>query len=159
MNKVILVTGFMVGYSYIMEAFFGWYSANEFERYMLLNRKIGPYAWSYWLIVACNFIIPQLFWSKKIRRSIPVMFAIAVFVNIGMWFERFVITITSLHRDYLPSSWDMFIPTLTDFAILIGSFGFFFTFLLLFTKALPVVSISEVKAVVDGSQPSHHKEE
>lgn len=159
MNKVILTTGMMVGYAYIMEVFFAWYSGNQFEMFMMVNRALGPYAWSYWLIVTCNLVIPQLFWVKKIRRNIPVMFIIAVFVNIGMWFERFVITVTSLHRDFLPSSWDMFIPTVTDFAILIGSFGFFFTFLLLFTKALPVVSISEVKAVIDGSQPSHHEEE
>ena len=106
-------------------------------------------------MVSCNVISPQLFWFKKIRTTIPVMFGIAVFVNVGMWSERFVITVTSLSRDYLPSSWGYFTPTLVDFGILIGSFGLFFTLLLIFTKTLPVVSIAEVKAVVDGSQPSH----
>jgi molybdopterin-containing oxidoreductase family membrane subunit len=104
---------------------------------------------------SCNVFIPQLFWFKKIRRTIPIMFIIAVFVNVGMWFERFVITVTSLSRDFLPSSWAYFTPTITDGALLIGSFGLFFTLVLLFTKSLPVISIAEVKAVVDGSQPSH----
>jgi len=155
MNKIILLTGLMVGYAYSMEFFTAWYSGVQPEQFTFINRAFGPYAWAYWIMTSCNVIIPQLFWIKKIRRSIPIMFVIAVFVNVGMWFERFVITVTSLSRDYLPSSWDYYMPTLTDFAILIGSFGFFFTFLLLFTKTMPVVSIAEVKAVVDGAQPSH----
>ncbi len=155
MNKIILVTGSMVGYAYAMEFFIAWYSGVQAEQFAFINRAFGPYTWAYWIMVSCNVISPQLFWFKKIRTTIPVMFAIAVFVNVGMWFERFVITVTSLSRDYLPSSWGYFTPTLTDFGILIGSFGLFFTLLLLFTKTLPVVSIAEVKAVVDGAQPSH----
>jgi Ni/Fe-hydrogenase subunit HybB-like protein len=149
MNKIILVTGSMVGYAYAMEFFIAWYSGVQAEQFTFINRAFGPYTWAYWIMVSCNVISPQLFWFKKIRTTIPVMFAIAVFVNVGMWFERFVITVTSLSRDYLPSSWGYFTPTLTDFGILIGSFG------LIFTKTLPVVSIAEVKAVVDGAQPSH----
>ena len=155
MNKIILVTGSMVGYAYAMEFFIAWYSGVQAEQFTFINRAFGPYTWAYWIMVSCNVISPQLFWFKKIRTTIPVMFAIAVFVNVGMWFERFVITVTSLSRDYLPSSWGYFTPTLTDFGILIGSFGLFFTLLLIFTKTLPVVSIAEVKAVVDGAQHSH----
>lgn len=155
MNKIMLVTGSMVGYAYAMEFFIAWYSGVQPEQFTFLNRAFGPYAWAYWIMVSCNVITPQLFWFKKIRRSIPVMFVVAVFVNVGMWFERFVIVVTSLSRDYLPSSWAYYTPTYVDAMILIGSFGFFFTWILLFTKALPVVSIAEVKAVVDDAQPSH----
>ena len=155
MNKVILFTSMLVGYAYAMEFFIAWYSGVQVEQFTFVNRAFGPYAWAYWIMVSCNVLIPQLFWFKKIRRAIPLMFIVGVFVNVGMWFERFVITVTSLSRDYLPSSWAYFTPTITDFALLIGSFGFFFTFLLLFTKTLPVVSIAEVKAVVEGAQPSH----
>ncbi|MCX6173568.1 MAG: polysulfide reductase NrfD [Ignavibacteriales bacterium] len=155
MNKVMLLTGSMVGYAYAMEFFISWYSGVEAERFVFLNRALGPYAWAYWIMITCNVVSPQLFWFKKIRRTIPVMFVIAIFVNIGMWFERFVIIVTSLSRDFLPSSWAYYKPTLVDGMILIGSFGFFFTWILLFTKALPVVSMAEVKAVVDGAQPSH----
>jgi len=155
MNKIMLVTGSMVGYAYAMEFFIAWYSGVQPEQFTFLNRAFGPYAWAYWIMVSCNVITPQLFWFKKIRRSIPVMFVVAVFVNVGMWFERFVIVVTSLSRDYLPSSWAYYTPTLVDAMILLGSFGFFFTWILLFTKALPVVSIAEVKAVVDDAQPTH----
>ena len=106
-------------------------------------------------MVSCNVIFPQFFWFKKIRRSIPVMMVIVILVNVGMWFERFVITVTSLNRDFLPSSWAYYTPTIFDIGILLGSFGLFFTLVILFTKSLPVVSISEVKAVSDGAQPSH----
>lgn len=155
MNKIMLLTGSMVGYAYAMEFFIAWYSGMEAERFTFLNRALGPYAWAYWIMITCNVVSPQLFWFKKIRRTIPVMFVIAIFVNIGMWFERFVIIVTSLSRDFLPSSWAYYKPTYVDAMILIGSFGFFFTWILLFTKALPVVSMAEVKAVVDGAQPSH----
>ncbi len=156
MNKIIILTGSMVGYAYAMEFFIAWYSGNQAESFAFVNRAFGDYAWAYWIMVSCNVISPQLFWIKKLRRSIPFMFMIGVFVNVGMWFERFVITVTSLSRDFLPSSWAYYKPTLVDFGILIGSFGMFFTLLLLFTKTMPVVSIAEVKAVVDGAQPSHH---
>ncbi len=155
MNKVILATGMMVGYAYAMEFFIAWYSGVQAELFVFINRAMGPYAWAYWIMVSCNVISPQLFWFKKIRRSIPAMFFLVILVNVGMWFERFVITVTSLHRDFLPSSWGYYVPTLYDFGILIGSFGLFFTLVILFTKALPVVSIAEIKAVADGAQPVH----
>jgi molybdopterin-containing oxidoreductase family membrane subunit len=155
MNKIIIVTGSMVGYAYGMEFFTAWYTGNPIEQFAFMNRALGTYAWAYWTMVSCNVIFPQLFWFKKIRRSIKAMFVIGVLVNVGMWFERFVIIVTTTSRDFLPSSWHIFIPTLTDFGILIGSFGFFFTWLLLFTKGLPVVSIAEVKGVLEGAQPHH----
>jgi molybdopterin-containing oxidoreductase family membrane subunit len=156
MNKVILATGMMVGYAYGMEFFIAWYSGVPAEQFVFINRAFGPYAWAYWIMVSCNVIFPQLFWFRKLRRSIPVMMVIVILVNVGMWFERFVITITSLHRDFLPSSWAYYKPTIFDMGILLGSFGLFFTLVILFTKSLPVVSISEVKAVAEGAQPTHH---
>ena len=156
MNKILLATGMMVGYAYAMEFFIAWYSGNTFEQFVFINRAFGPYAWAYWIMVSCNVFFPQLFWFKKVRRSIPITMVLVILVNVGMWFERFVIVVTSLHRDFLPSSWAMYAPTITDFGLLLGSFGFFFTFLLLFLKALPLVSIAEIKAVVEGAQPSIH---
>ncbi len=155
MNKVMLATGMMVGYAYAMEFFIAWYSGNPIEQFVFLNRALGPYAWAYWTMVSCNVLFTQLFWFRKIRRSIPLMFVIGVLVNVGMWFERFVIVVTSLSRDYLPSSWGMYIPSIFDIGILIGSFGLFFTLIFLFIRTLPVVSIAEVKAVLPNSQPSH----
>jgi len=136
MNKVILATGMMVGYAYAMEFFMAWYSGYEYETFAFINRASGPYAWAYWIMVSCNVVSPQLFWFKACRRSIPIMFIVCIFVNIGMWFERFVITVTSLHRDFLPSSWDYYSPTWVDIWMLIGSFGLFFTLFLLFLKFL-----------------------
>ncbi|MBM2813544.1 MAG: Molybdopterin oxidoreductase rane subunit [Ignavibacteria bacterium] len=156
MNKIMIATGSMVGYAYAMEFFIAWYSGSPLETFVFVNRAFGDYAWAYWIMVSCNVIFPQLFWFKKIRRSIPLMFVVGVFVNIGMWFERFVIVVTSLSRDFLPSSWAYYKPTLYDIGILIGSFGLFFSLLLIFTRTLPVVSIAEVKAVSDGAQPTHH---
>ncbi len=155
MAKVILLTGSMVGYSYLMEFFIAWYSGNPVEQFVFINRAMGPYAWAYWIMVSCNVLIPQLFWFRKIRRSIPIMFIISILVNVGMWFERYVIVVTSLSRDFLPSSWGFFTPTIFDLGILLGSFGLFFTLVLLFAKSLPVVSISEVKAMSEGAQPAH----
>ncbi len=156
MNKVILLTGSMVGYSYIMEFFIGWYSQNPFEQFVIINRAFGPYAIVYWIMISCNVLFPQLFWFRRLRRSIPVMFIISILVNVGMWLERYVIIVTSLHRDYLPSSWGIFIPSLYDIGILLGSFGLFFTLILLFAKNMPVISIAEAKAESPGAQPSHH---
>jgi Ni/Fe-hydrogenase subunit HybB-like protein len=156
MNQIMIVTGSMVAYSYVMEFFISWYSGNQFERFVVINRALGPYAWAFWVMVSCNVLAPQLFWIRKIRRSIPAMFVIGVLVNVGMWFERFVIIITSLHRDFLPSSWGMYYPTIYDIGILAGSFGLFFTLILIFIRVLPVVSISETKAVTEGAQPGHH---
>ena len=125
MNKIILVTGMMVGYAYGMEFFMAWYSGYEYESFAFINRATGPYAWAYWIMVSCNVISPQLFWFEKCRRNVVIMFVISIFVNIGMWFERFVITVTSLHRDFIPSSWDYYSPTWVDVGTFIGSFGLF----------------------------------
>ncbi|MBX3022428.1 MAG: polysulfide reductase NrfD [Bdellovibrionales bacterium] len=160
MNKIIMATGLMVGYAYGSEFFIAWYSGVEYETFIFMNRAFGPYGWSYWIMVTCNVIIPQIFWFKAARRNIPIMFVVSIFVNIGMWFERFVITITSLHRDFLPSSWGMWIPTLYDFGALFGSFGLFFTLFLLYIRLLPAISIAEVKPVLgvgrEGDGHGHH---
>lgn len=145
MNKIIMATGLMVGYAYCSEFFIAWYSGNPYELYTFKNRAFGPYWWSYWIMFSCNVFIPQLFWFKSVRRSIPAMFVISIFVNIGMWFERFVITVTSLHRDFLPSSWGMYAWSWFDTAILFGSFGMFFTIFLLYLRVIPAISIAEVK--------------
>jgi molybdopterin-containing oxidoreductase family membrane subunit len=156
MNKVILATGSMVGYAYGMEFFIAWYSGNQYEQFAFINRAFGPYAWAYWTMVSCNVFIPQLFWFKKIRTSIKAMFVISIFVNIGMWFERFVIIVTSLHRDFLPSSWGYFKPQLVDVTTFIGTFGLFFTLFLLFIRFLPMVAISEVKGILPAANPHAH---
>ena len=153
MNKIILATGTMVGYAYAMEFFIAWYSGNPYESFALRNRAFGPYSWAYWTMVSCNVIFPQLFWFKKIRTSIPLMFAISVFVNIGMWFERFVIVVTSLHRDFLPSSWSYFRPTLIDITTFMGTFGLFLTLFLLFLRFLPAIAASEVKSIMPAADP------
>ncbi len=157
MNMVIMVTGMMVGYAYSMEFFIAWYSGNEYETFTFLNRAFGPYAWAYWIMISCNVLIPQLFWWKKIRTSIPLMFVISIFVNIGMWFERFVITVTSLANDFLPSSWDYFSPTFWDISLLVGSFGLFFTLFLLFIRYLPMISITEIKGVLPQADPHYYE--
>ena len=159
MNKIILATGMMVGYAYSMEFFIAWYSANEYEGFALMNRAFGPYAWAYWIMVSCNVISPQLFWSKTIRTTPWMMVIVCIFVNIGMWFERFVITVTSLHRDFLPSSWGYFSPTPFDIMLLVGSFGLFFTLFLLFLRWLPVVAIAEVKAGMPQAHAGRHHDE
>jgi molybdopterin-containing oxidoreductase family membrane subunit len=148
MNKIILATGSMVGYAYFVEFFIAWYSGNPFEHFTFLNRALGPYSWAYWIMVTCNVITPQLFWSKKIRTEPWVMFIIVIFVNVGMWFERFVIIVTSLSRDFLPSSWGYYTPTWVDWGMLIGSFGLFFTLFLLFVRFLPIVAMAELKSVM-----------
>ncbi|MBI59683.1 hydrogenase [bacterium] len=158
MNKIILLTGMLVGYAYGMEFFMAWYSGYQYETFAFVNRATGPYAWAYWIMVSCNVISPQLFWFKKCRTSIPIMFVVSIFVNIGMWFERFVITVTSLHRDFLPSSWGYYSPTWVDVCTFIGSFGLFFTLFLLFLRFLPVISIAEIKNVMPQADP-HHGEE
>ncbi|MFN7960965.1 MAG: NrfD/PsrC family molybdoenzyme membrane anchor subunit [Thermoanaerobaculia bacterium] len=147
MAKVLLATGTMVGFAYLTELYIAWYSGNLYERYAFLNRATGPYAWAYWTMMSCNLIVPQLLWWKKARRHVPTLFVLSLLVNVGMWFERFVIIVTSLHRDFLPSSWSMYTPTVIEIATLIGSFGLFFTLFLLFVRFLPVVAMWEVKAL------------
>ncbi len=148
MCKIVLVTGGIVALSYGIELFMAWYSVNEYERFVFLNRALGPYAWAFWIMVTCNVVIPQLLWIKKIRRSLTIVFIISIFINIGMWFERFVIIVTSLHRDFLPSSWAMYKPTIIEIATLAGSFGLFFTCFLLFVRFIPFIAIGEVKGVL-----------
>ena len=146
MNKIIIATGMIVGYAYGMEFFIAWYSGNKYEVFTFVNRAFGPYAWAYWTMITCNVMFPQLFWFPS---SAPIRGArspIGVVVNVGMWFERFVIICTSLSRDFLPSSWGYFIPTPVDFMTLGGSFGLFFTLFLLFCRYLPMVAMAEVKA-------------
>ncbi len=155
MNKIMLVTGMMVGYAYSCEFFIAWYSGNLYERFAFINRAFGPYWWAYFSMIFCNVVVPQMFWSKKLRRNIAVMFAASILINIGMWFERFVIIVT-LSRDYLPSSWDYYSPTRWDWFAFIGSFGLFFTLFLLFLKYVPMIAMSEVKGTFPEANP-HHK--
>ncbi len=153
MAKVIVATGMMVGLAYSTEFLMGWYSGNNYEGYTFFsNRATGPMAWSYWTMVSCNVISPQVFWFKKMRTNPTVIFIMSIVVNIGMWFERFVIIVTSLHRDYLPSSWAMYHPTWVEYTTFLGTFGLFFTLFLLFTRVAPVVAIGEVKAVARWAQ-------
>lgn len=151
MNKVIVLTGSIVGIAYITEFFIAWYSGVPYESYTFINRAFGPYWWAYWSMMTCNVISPQLFWFRSVRRSIKITFLLSIVVNIGMWFERFVIIATSLHRDYLPSSWAMFYPTMYDVGDYIFSFGLFFTLFLLFAKYFPVINMAEVKAIIKSS--------
>lgn len=155
MNKVILATGMLVGLAYATEFFIAWYSGSPYERFIFIQRAMGPYAWSYWIMVGCNVLSPQFFWFKKFRRSIPVMFMLSLFVNVGMWFERFVIVVTSLANDFLPSSWNYFRLSPWDYGVLFGSFGMFFTLFLLFCRFLPTISMAEVKSVMP-TKEAHH---
>lgn len=148
MNIIIIVTGSIVGVAYITEFFIAWYSGVEAEQYAFINRATGPYWWAYAAMMTCNVISPQLFWSKKIRTNLAATFVISIIVNIGMWFERFVIIVTSLHRDFLPSSWAMFYPTMVDIGVYVFSFGLFFTAFFLFAKFFPVINMAEVKSIL-----------
>jgi molybdopterin-containing oxidoreductase family membrane subunit len=158
MNRIVIATSLMVGYAYLVEFFVAWYSGSAYERFAFMNRALGPYAWAYWAMVACNVLVPQLLWIRTIRRTVAYLYPIVILVNVGMWFERFVIIVTSLHRDYLPSSWDYFMPTWVDVSLLLGSFGLFLTLMLLFCRLLPTVSVSETKALLPANQPAggHH---
>jgi Ni/Fe-hydrogenase subunit HybB-like protein len=157
MNVVIILTGSIVGIAYITELFMSWYSGVAYEQYAFINRATGPYWWAYAAMMTCNVVTPQLFWIKKIRTSIVATFIISIFVNIGMWFERFVIIVTSLHRDYLPSSWTMFYPSFVDIGIFIGTLGIFFTFFLLYARTFPVLPIAEVKSILKSTGSQYKK--
>ena len=151
MNIVIIITGSIVGVAYITEFVIAWYSGVPYEQYAFINRAFGPYWWAYASMMSCNVIAPQLFWFKKIRTSIVSTFVLSIVVNIGMWFERFVIIVTSLHRDYLPSSWAMFYPTRYDVGVYLFTFGVFFTLFLMFAKFFPVINMAEIKSVLKSS--------
>ena len=156
MNIVIIITGSIVGIAYITEFFVAWYGGVPAEFYAFYNRATGPYWWAYWSMMTCNVISPQLFWFKKIRTNIVATFVLSIIVNIGMWFERFVIIVTSLHRDYLPSSWSMFYPTIYDVGEYVLTFGFFFCAFLLFAKFFPVINMAEVKSIIKSTSEKKH---
>ena len=151
MNKIIVLTGSIVGVAYITELVIAWYSGYLYEQYAFYNRALGPYWWAYFGMMSCNVISPQIFWIKAARRSVLISFILSIFVNCGMWFERFVIIVTSLHRDFLPSSWGYFQPTVWDISIFIGTLGIFFTLFLLFARTFPVIAIAEVKSIFSTS--------
>ena len=153
MCKLIILTSGVVALAYGTEFFVALYSANQYEQFVFKNRALGPMAWAYWTMVSCNVLVPQLLWFAAVRRRLALVFVITLFVNVGMWFERFVIVVTSLHRDYLPSSWASYTPTSIEVATLLGSFGLFFSAFLLFCRFVPVIAIAEVKAVV--GTPAH----
>lgn len=156
MSKIMLVTGLVVAYGYVMEIFTGWYSGNEFEMYMLINRAVGPYAPLYWALIFCNVATPQALWFPSIRRNPVVLFILSLIINVGMWLERFVIIVMSLHRDFMPSAWGMYYPSTWDWAIFIGTMGFFLTMMYLFMRILPMISIFEMRGLVakpEGKEP------
>jgi molybdopterin-containing oxidoreductase family membrane subunit len=152
MCKLVITTSGLVGLAYGTEYFVAFYSANPYEQHAFINRAIGPLAWGFWIMVGCNVLIPQLLWFQGIRRNMLAVFVISIFVNVGMWFERFVIIVTPLQRSFLPSSWASYAPTSIEVATLVGSFGLFFTMFLLFCRFVPVIAIAEVKGVLD---PGH----
>ncbi|MDN5211130.1 polysulfide reductase NrfD [Fulvivirgaceae bacterium BMA12] len=159
MNIIIMVTGSIVGIAYITEFVIAFYSGVEYEEYAFINRMTGPYWWAYWSMMTCNVISPQLFWVKKIRTNLAATFILSIVVNIGMWFERFVIIVTSLHRDYIPSSWAMFTPTFYDIGVYLFTFGLFFTAFFLFAKFFPVINLAEVKSILKSDSLKSKKEE
>jgi molybdopterin-containing oxidoreductase family membrane subunit len=148
MAKVMLATGLIVAYGYVTEAFIAWYSADKFELFVPLNRMTGPYAVGYWALIFCNIVFPQLLWFRRVRSNVPLLFVIAIVVNVGMWLERFIIVITSLHRDFMPSAWGMYSPTIWDWATFLGTIGLFLTLLFLFVRFLPMISIAEMRAIL-----------
>ncbi len=148
MAKVMLATGLIVAYGYMMETFSAFYSGDMYDKYMLINRMTGPYAPAYWSLILCNIAIPQLLWSRRVRANVPLLFALSLVVNVGMWLERFVIVVTSLHRDFMPSAWGMYAPTRWDWATYVGTIGLFVTLLFLFIRYLPMISISEMRTLI-----------
>jgi molybdopterin-containing oxidoreductase family membrane subunit len=151
MNKILVATGSIVALAYSTELFMAWYSGVEYEQYAFINRATGPYWWAYWIMITCNVVSSQLLWIKKLRRNLVFTFFLSIIINIGMWFERFVIIVTSLHRDYLTSSWTMYKPTIVEYGLLIGTLGIFFSAFFLFIRIFPVISIFEVKSILKSS--------
>lgn len=158
MNKILIATGSIVGLAYMTEMFMAWYSGVEYEQYAFLNRATGPYWWAYVIMITCNVVSSQLLWIKKLRTSLIFTFFLSIVINIGMWFERFVIIVTSLHRDFLTSSWTMYKPTIVEYGLLIGTLGIFFTAFLLFIRIFPVISIAEVKSILKTGSRKHNTE-
>jgi len=160
MAKVMLGTGLIVAYGYAMEAFMAWYSGDQYERYMFLNRSwVGGYWWTYWLLISCNIVIPQLLWSRRVRLNVWAVFGVSLVVNVGMWLERFVIVVTSLTRDFVPSSWGMYYPTIWDWSTYAGTIGVFLCLMFLFIRGIPAISIFEMREVVHhGLQSNAHRD-
>lgn len=157
MAKVILATGLIVGYGYMLEVFIPWYSGNEYEWYVTVNRAIGPYAPAFWAMILCNLLVIQALWFRSVRTNVWLLFPIAIIVNIGMWLERFVIIVTSLHRGFLTATWEMYTPTFWDWSTYIGTLGLFFALLFLFIRVLPIISIFEMRELVaEHEGHSHH---
>jgi Ni/Fe-hydrogenase subunit HybB-like protein len=148
MAKVMLVTGLIVAYGYAIEAFIAWYSADAYEGFLIWNRVTGPYAPAYWALLLCNVVIPQALWFRRVRSSVPLLFVLSLVVNVGMWLERFIIVVTSLHRDFLPSSWGMYSPTIWDWSTFVGTIGLFVALLFLFLRFLPMISIFEMRTIL-----------
>ena len=157
MNKIIVLTGSIVGCAYLTELFTAWYSQNPYEQYAFANRALGPYWWAYWSMMTCNVISPQLFWVRKLRRNVWFTFFMSIVINVGMWFERFVIIVTSIHRDYVPSAWSMYSPTWVEISFFLGSLGLFFTAFLLFAKLMPVIAMAEIKHILKTSGEAQKK--
>jgi molybdopterin-containing oxidoreductase family membrane subunit len=158
MTKVMLVTGMIVAYGYANEAFFAWYSANPYESFMYSNRMVGPYKVFYWALIAINVCMIQAFWFRRVRDNVALLFVLSLFVNVGMWLERFVIIVISLHRDFLPSSWDMYAPTRWDFGMFAGTIGLFLALFFLFVRFLPAIAIFEMRTIVPEAKlkAEHH---
>jgi molybdopterin-containing oxidoreductase family membrane subunit len=156
MAKVMLVTGLIVAYGYTIEAFIAWYSGSAYEGFMIWNRMTGPYAPVYWSLILCNVVLPQVLWFRAIRTSVPALFLISLVVNVGMWLERFVIIVTSLHRDFVPSSWGLYAPTIWDWSTFVGTIGLFLALLFLFLRFLPMISIFEMRTILPAAKVDEH---
>jgi molybdopterin-containing oxidoreductase family membrane subunit len=155
MAKIMLATGWIVAYGYAMEGFLGWYSGSQPEQYVLWNRLVGPYRYQYWALLTCNIVVPQLMWSRTVRRTGWMLFIVAVLINVGMWQERYIIVVTSLHREFLPSSWGMYAGTRWDWALFIGTIGLFLALLFIFIRLLPMISIFEMRTLVEEEKHGH----
>ena len=158
MAKIMLATGLVVGYGYAVEAFMAFYSGNIYERFMMWNRLEGPYKHMYWALLFCNILAPQALWFRKVRRNVPLLFLLAMIVNVGMWLERYVIVVVSLHRDFLPSSWGMYHGTIWDWSTYLGTIGLFVALMFLFIRLLPMVSIFEMRAILPGAHVAEEEE-
>jgi molybdopterin-containing oxidoreductase family membrane subunit len=157
MAKVMLATGLIVAYGYSIEAFMAWYSGNHYERFMMWNRAFGPYAWAYWALIFCNVLVPNTLWVKNLRTNPVYLFVVSLIVSVGMWLERFVIIVTSLYRDFLPSSWGAYRGTMFDWAAFIGTIGLFLTLFFLFIRFLPAISISEMRTILPEAEFKEEK--
>ena len=155
MGKVMLVAGLIVAYGYFMEQLIAWYSASVYEGFMMANRMYGPYGHYYWLLILCNIVVPQLLWSKRVRLSTLWLFVVSMFINVGMWLERFIIVVVSLHRDYMPSSWDMYYPTIWDWATYAGTIGFFLFAFFLFVRVWPLIAVHEIRTLLPVGRKKH----